>query len=290
MKEYMHEYAVDYLFNPSDFLKKGGIWILRAGANRAKPNYQVGPRRIEYYSMHFVVDGSVSYRYPDGAVTLGKGDVFCLFPGTVHEYGVVPSDRPLRMHWLAFDGPQAPDLAASLGISPQHPYGSGLLDGNGLHLLQQTIEAPPNGPDMEMRHLSLIYSLFANLQSRLSKAAEGGEGWLEDCLRYMQTHFAEDIGVSNIAERFNLHRSYLSAMVKRHIGQSPGQYIQSLRLEKGARLLKETEHSVTEIALSSGYPDLYSFSRAFSRKYGVAPTEYRQAQEETARPVSRERS
>ncbi|MBM7675649.1 helix-turn-helix domain-containing protein [Gracilibacillus alcaliphilus] len=40
-------------------------------------------------------------------------------------------------------------------------------------------------------------------------------------------------------------------------------------------MLRTTSHSITEIALSLGYPNLYAFTRAFSQYYQLTPTHYR---------------
>jgi AraC-like DNA-binding protein len=91
----------------------------------------------------------------------------------------------------------------------------------------------------------------------------------------MELHYTEAINVNQIAQDFGLNRSYVTTALTKRIGQSPGQYIQSLRLQKGARLLRETDLSVTEIALTVGYPDLYSFSRAFANVHGLSPSKFR---------------
>jgi AraC-like DNA-binding protein len=64
-------------------------------------------------------------------------------------------------------------------------------------------------------------------------------------------------------------------MFSAKLGISPMQYLQRLRMRGGANLLTETDLSVTEIALSLGYPDLYSFTRAYRKYYGTSPTEFR---------------
>lgn len=280
MKEYAHEFAENVFYTPSDLSKQGGLWIIRSGANRAKPNYRVGPRMIKYYSVHFVVDGAVEVKYADRSVTLGKGDLFCLFPEHTYEYGTPgqagpePS-RELQMIWLSFDGPQAAALVESVGLSPSSPFGKNLAAGETERTLREFLQLSRLAPNAELLLLSLAYKLFAGLQARRNRPPERSTGWLEDCVRYIRLHYAENISVDQIARHFGLHRSYLSAAFAKHTGQSPMQYLTCLRLHKGAQMLEETSLSITEIALSVGYPDLYAFSRAFARRYGLSPSEYR---------------
>ena len=57
----------------------------------------------------------------------------------------------------------------------------------------------------------------------------------------------------------------------------PLKYLQRIRMEKAKRLLQETDATITEIALSLGYPNLYSFTRAFKIYYKVPPITMRGA-------------
>jgi len=54
---------------------------------------------------------------------------------------------------------------------------------------------------------------------------------------------------------------------------SPREYLATLRMNKAAELLCGG-FGVTVVAASVGYPDVFSFSRAFKNYYGLPPTEY----------------
>ncbi|NQX71383.1 helix-turn-helix transcriptional regulator [Paenibacillus alba] len=87
--------------------------------------------------------------------------------------------------------------------------------------------------------------------------------WLENMKNYLDLHFTENIRIEDASRQVGIHRSHV-AFVKK-FGCSPQCYLQKLRMDKGARLLRESDLSVTEIALSLGYPELYSFTRAFTK-------------------------
>ncbi|KEQ14124.1 hypothetical protein GZ77_06630 [Endozoicomonas montiporae] len=60
-------------------------------------------------------------------------------------------------------------------------------------------------------------------------------------------------------------------------GMSPSQYLQQLRLNHCAELLKSTDLSITEIALQSGYNDPDYFSRQFKQHYQLNPSDFRRS-------------
>ncbi|MMZ71168.1 HTH-type transcriptional activator Btr [compost metagenome] len=53
------------------------------------------------------------------------------------------------------------------------------------------------------------------------------------------------------------------------------QYIQQLKMNQAKRLLVQTPLTLTEVAHSVGYPDLFSFSKAFKKQVGQPPNRYR---------------
>ena len=58
-------------------------------------------------------------------------------------------------------------------------------------------------------------------------------------------------------------------------GQTPYAFLQKYRIEKAEILLIHTDKSISEIALSCGFSDVYSFSHCFKRHFGISPQGYR---------------
>jgi transcriptional regulator GlxA family with amidase domain len=61
----------------------------------------------------------------------------------------------------------------------------------------------------------------------------------------------------------------------RATGQSPMDYVQSLRIEEAKQMLETTELSVEAVAHDVGYEDSTSFGRLFRRRTGITPAQYR---------------
>ncbi|MBU5673560.1 AraC family transcriptional regulator [Paenibacillus brevis] len=277
MKDYGHEYADIFYYTPTEFEKLGGLWPLRTGHNVAKENYSVGPRVIECFSFHFVLHGEVVLSSLGETVTLKRGSIFCLFPNVKHSYWVSQYDAesPLRLHWLAFHGSQAEALVQRIGLSERRPYLHNKLTDDLEELLKMIMMRIENREADDDLHLQvMLYRIFEMLSRPL---AEGGEDqdWLSACLLYMQSHYTEGITVADLAEFIGMHRSHLSSRFKRSTGMSPREFLIKLRMERAGEMLLNRSLSITDISLSLGYTDLYTFSRAFGTYYGVSPTAYR---------------
>jgi AraC-like DNA-binding protein len=57
-------------------------------------------------------------------------------------------------------------------------------------------------------------------------------------------------------------------------GQSPIEYMRSVRIEYAKELLTSGEYSVTQVASLSGFNDAAYFSREFKKYFSVAPSKY----------------
>lgn len=84
-----------------------------------------------------------------------------------------------------------------------------------------------------------------------------------------------DITVQRLAKRLGLPARKVSAAVNRTQGTNMSQYVNTFRLTYAARLLTETDKSVTEIALNSGFLARSNFYREFQKTFEKSPTEYR---------------
>ncbi|MDD9267314.1 AraC family transcriptional regulator [Paenibacillus sp. GCM10023248] len=278
MQEYAYEYADFWYSLPHPVQMAGGCWIVRAGQNVAKPNYSVGPKMIDQISFHWVVKGEVRVSAGKRTVELGKGDLFVIFPRRPYVYETIheAAEKPLEMIWLAMEGGQLPQLVAQLGPTPDTFWLKGVANSEVIRSLR-TILQTVSQPDKDvLRETSLLYDLFWKMNNAsVREEPVRREGWLDDVKDYLDLHAGENIRIEDAARSVGIHRSHLFACFRSKFGLSPQQYLQKIRLEKGANLLRETNLSVTEIALSLGYPELYSFTRAFTKYFGIAPSSYR---------------
>ena len=92
---------------------------------------------------------------------------------------------------------------------------------------------------------------------------------------YMENHYQEKISLDQIAANMYLSSYYISKLFKEEMGDSPINYLISIRLKKAASLLKDSNLTITEISSLTGYENTYYFSRLFKKKYGVMPSQYR---------------
>lgn len=132
------------------------------------------------------------------------------------------------------------------------------------------------GQESLERVYEVAYHLFLNLLSSLNEVSSPFSNQLvRKCLSYIQEHYAEDITLPDLAERFYVSPSYLSKRFSGEVGQPLMKYIQEYRITQSAKLLRSTDHKVYTIAQMCGFSDVTYYSRAFKAVMGVSPNQYR---------------
>jgi len=114
----------------------------------------------------------------------------------------------------------------------------------------------------------------------LSNAIPGSKPSVaERAKKYIGENLSKKFGIGDICDRLGCSKSTLLTSFKAKYGVTVGNYITDMRIEKAKHLLLEGERTVNEIALESGFSDQSYFSKVFSAKCGVPPSEYRTATE-----------
>lgn len=92
---------------------------------------------------------------------------------------------------------------------------------------------------------------------------------------FADRHYAEPIGIDEMAAAAGLSRAHFSREFSRTFGESPKAYLMTRRLERAAALLRNTDHTVNEICLDVGLTGLGSFTTSFKQHFKQTPTAYR---------------
>lgn len=124
---------------------------------------------------------------------------------------------------------------------------------------------------------TLILPLLSMLELAYIKAGGDDEPKhpIEQMLRYIRQHRAEDITIDDLCAEFSCSRSYISHFFKRYTGKSFREYLTELRINDAKSLLVHSRLSITEIAFSVGFKDSNYFSNVFKKNLGASPRSFR---------------
>jgi AraC family transcriptional regulator of arabinose operon len=233
--------------------------------NPDKTRWGKGSRNV--CIIHYVIEG---YGYFNG-ITVRKNQGFVIHPNQSVEYKG-NADSPWKYFWIIFDGSECETICkkhidAEDGIF-DYSFRSQIIS-----LSRSTFSSVT--PMYQSAALSLFFHL---LSLHDSQEITRTNSYVEQAKSYMNLHFHRNVSVFEVATSMNISDRYLYNLFVKQEGVSPKQYLTALRLSNAKRLLRETGHSISEIAVSVGFPDVLSFSRFFARHTGSSPTAFRRSE------------
>lgn len=148
----------------------------------------------------------------------------------------------------------------------------------------------PSGKDSALQSLGISgdFASFAQFTALLNDIFDGYAGGisrklsgdrssvLENIKAYIDNHYFEDIKISKFTEQYFLSREYLMKLFKGQYGYGIHEYVQKVRMDKAAALLRDPALKIQDISEMLGYKDKNYFSKAFRNYYDCSPSEFRQ--------------
>jgi AraC family transcriptional regulator len=102
-------------------------------------------------------------------------------------------------------------------------------------------------------------------------------GWLLEALEAAQAAMPEPPTLEGLARRAGVHPTHFSRTMRLCRGESYGEMVRRLRLDRARRLLSETELPLAEVALESGYCDQSHLTRTFRAELETTPAAFRRS-------------
>ncbi len=101
------------------------------------------------------------------------------------------------------------------------------------------------------------------------------EGFLNSVIETVEEEISNpDFNIDGLSDLLKISRRLLTHKIKTLTGQTVLEFIKTVRLNKGAKLLLSTDYSISEVSYMLGYNAPANFSRSFSNQFGKSPTEY----------------
>lgn len=242
---------------------KGRLNVVEFGHSVPEPG-----RRVRCYAdcfhLHFLVSGEGLI--DSTPVKCGQG--FVVREGTFYTEEVGGSG--LEQYWVNFRGGQAVSLLKECGADGI--FGFGQVFSRVKDCLAAALE------DRSCNRLSMLGLLFG-LCGLINRRDEVGVGSLPPHIRaaedFVRKCYSEPLSIQRIADECHISPKYLSRIYRESRGTTLVGFINSTRLEAAKRLIERTDENISQIAFAVGFGDPLYFSKAFRKRFGASPTEYR---------------
>lgn len=236
-----------------------GLNPIEFGYEDCNKSHFFGPAVRSYWLLHFVVSGKGIFRANGKEYVLEAGEIFVI-PPFLETFYQADAHQPWSYIWIGFttDGP----LPSPLPDTIHCPEAFGVFQA-----MKQSEQLNGGRSAFLSARLWDLFALFL-------KQTKTPENYVQRALDCIHSEYMHGITVEQIAQRLNLDRSYFSTLFKETIGIPPKQYLQNHRLHVAASLLVESRKSISVVAASVGYTDVFTFSKMFKKHLGLSPSEY----------------
>ena len=279
------KYTDSVSFRCLEYLRETSLDInlIHAGKECCAPSHICSRKRDEFI-IHFVVSGKGFYTTKSGKMfQLSKGQMFLIQPGDDNTYGS-DTTEPWEYAWIGFNGIRADSIIKQCGFSTSKlilPYPDDLdviTDYINRILDSKTLTF---GNDLRREAwMLLLFSRLIDYHASLShKRPEnnnyGSRAYVELAIEYIKCNYQDGINVSDISAQLGISRAYLNYTFQKELSMSIQKFLIDFRMHKAASLLVSTADTVKEISQAVGYEDQLTFSKAFKKKFGNSPKNYR---------------
>ena len=243
------------------------------------------------FEMLFLLDGATTYEFAgQGAVDLHGGHFLVVPPGLVHRglqnvrspptiCGLaLKASRPSAWKNTNFTTADVLRLRTALeGASRNgHPFNPALR-WLVRRLMEETANYPanPHRPEAGIALRALICAVLVEAMRQILVPPSEPKEFVAAAIAYLRQHLQEPVLMSDLVRHVGFSRARMFDMFKAQTGLTPNDYLQRLRIEKAQEQLRQTNRSVTEIGLATGFSTGQYFSTVFGRYTGVSPTRFR---------------
>lgn len=120
-----------------------------------------------------------------------------------------------------------------------------------------------------------MINFYKKIHSFTQPAESNDKSNEEKIFTYLNNNYRVELDFEKMARDLQISYSYIRKIVKSVTGKSVLDYINSLRINEGKRLLRQTDMTIAEIASNLGYNNVQSFNRFFKKYEGITPGEFR---------------
>ncbi|MGL5541038.1 MAG: AraC family transcriptional regulator [Erysipelotrichaceae bacterium] len=255
-------------------------------------DYQVDLHHHDFYEIYLFLSGNVTYSIESRSYKLEHGDILLISPFELHQPIIHYSGQPYEriILWVSkgfLDFLNREDLNLTACFNDAFTQKTNLLRLEPKDrtrfietmclLLQENKSNSAFGSQLlqfsYLAQLIVMLNRYSQQQLIAYQPEDKTAEMIGEVVAYINEHYAIDLGLDHLANRFFISKYYLSHEFQRCVGTSVYRYIIQKRLMH-ARYMMMSGNAPTKIFQKCGFKDYSAFYRAFKQEYNSTPKEY----------------
>ena len=222
----------------------------------------------------YILEGSLEVMVQSQTKKIRKNEAALIFPDMVHSYLCTDFCRSILCifspacakeyyHMFRRQQPECPFLSAGV----QNP--------DLLLAFRKMLHYAETSRPVSEAWLNLILAYLMSDAVLLPRDDQYRTDIGYQIISYISNHFQEPLCLDRVAQELHFNKYYISRIFSGRLHCSFHEYLNRLRLDYAARLLRETDHNITDIWQDAGFESQKTFNRTFLSCYGMTPSKYR---------------
>lgn len=235
-----------------------------------------------------VLKGSINIKKSFNSYDFKENDIFLLNPNESHE--ILTSNNGTLVLSVQFSyklfSSYFPLIKAIHFLTPRL---KDVMDESHLHnihsfLYKLSLSYFAKEPLYEIQSMiyanQLLYELLSTVPYKILSENEQNQLFnrtsrLNSITSFIENNFNRKLLLREIAERENLSLTYLSHFIKDNLGISFQDYLKNIRFNHAVHLIENTNRTMLDISLESGFSDIRYLNEIFMARYRTTPSQYR---------------
>ncbi|KAA9016980.1 AraC family transcriptional regulator [Niallia endozanthoxylica] len=259
---------------PSEFAKKALFHLIYSGFFYCTKEYIVERDNWNSYLFIYVRKGSMKIQYDHKEYIAAENSFVFLNCNKPHLY---QAEEDTIFDWLHFSGNASEDYFDYLFHNSgcvYSIYNNFVITDCMSSILDMAEKDNVDEDDASIMIHKILYEL-----KQLSKHAEETHiNSIRSAIKYLESHYQDQITLTDLAKCANLSPFHFSRVFKKHMNCSPYQYLISYRINNAKKLLHNTNLSVQEISFACGFNSVPHFIKIFKQHTNVSPKKFRDLQ------------
>ena len=237
-----------------------------------------GPMRVlGDFALVLLLHGSGSFYDAQGTrERVAEGDFLVLFPEVAHRYGPGPREEWDELY-VVFNGPAFEVLRTAGLLDPGRPVARG-QGSDWFDRVMAFARKPLTGDELD------IIDFVRLLTEPLMHHEHRHRSWLDRAKSLLGQDLSSSLDAEAVATRLHVSPQTFRKRFSSLTGMTPTRYRAGRRIEAAKTLLRQTEMTHRQIAISLGFYDEYYFANRFKAATGQTASEYRRAGRVEAQP------
>lgn len=241
------------------------------------PHYHFGGEVHNFYELTFVDHGSLETVVNNKVYQINAQECMIYGRGEFHDQSVI-SDKSCSYLTVIF---RASGIPSEYVLGRIFKCSRRMISDIDIFIKASESKEKFQFDAMVVSLQSLIVSMVntSNEEASQAKSLSPISQYFEDHLTaeivdYINTHLYDPLPIDQICDKFSVSRSTLQNLFKDNLQIPPKEYINEAKLNRSQVLIRNGDRTISEIASMLGFNSIHYFSRKFTQRYGISPSEF----------------